>query len=87
LPTTIHISGTWNAHPKHRRQFQTTEAIEIKPATNRPDPCPAPDKIRGGELLLILFRGITLVSLFFVLVANNARIAHISKSTKSTYLP
>ena len=31
---TMQFSGTWTVHPKHGRQFQASEALEIKPATN-----------------------------------------------------
>jgi exodeoxyribonuclease V alpha subunit len=31
---TMHFSGAWVIHPTHGRQFQATEALEIKPATN-----------------------------------------------------
>jgi exodeoxyribonuclease V alpha subunit len=31
---TMQFSGAWTVHPKHGRQFQASEAVEIKPATN-----------------------------------------------------
>jgi exodeoxyribonuclease V alpha subunit len=32
--STMQFSGAWTVHPKHGRQFQASQAVEIKPATN-----------------------------------------------------